>query len=217
MTRESTLSHLLTSRLVVVARHLAPEHAGPIAEALIDARTPALEITLDDPSALPTIAQLHARFGNKLLLGAGTALRPSDAEAAIAAGASYIVSPVFIPAILDLCNQSDILYFPGAITPNEMFKTLDAGARGIKIFPSSMISPQYIYDVLEPLRTMHPIIMLTGSLKASQISAYLAAGVSIVGLGRAILNAEEITSRQYDRIGARARSVLMEIQGASKP
>lgn len=212
MASDIILARLLRARLVVVARLLAPEHAMPVAEALVDAGVAALEITLDEPSALQTIARLHEHFGERLLVGAGTALDLSSAEAAIAAGADFVVSPVFIPAIVELCQAADVLAIPGAFTPNDMFQVLHAGTRAIKLFPASLMTPTYIHDVLEPLRLLQPVFMLTGGLDDSQIPAYLAAGVSIVGVGGAILSKQDLAAHAYEHIGMQARHILGVIQ-----
>lgn len=216
MASKTTLHALQTGGLVVVARRLAPIHLFPVAQALIEAGAPALEITLDDPLAVEMIADLNTRLGAQLLLGAGTALRVADVEAALAAGARFVVSPVFVPAIMHLCQEANVLYFPGAITPDEIFKALESGAQAIKLFPSSLISPTYVRDILAPLHSYNPVFMLTGGLDHTKIPDYLEAGVSIIGVGGNILDADALTTRQYDRITARARLILTTIQGIAR-
>ncbi len=215
MARDIVLARLCQERLVVVARRLGPEHAMHVADALVEAGVAALEITLDEQSAVSTIAELHKRFGARLLVGAGTTLKRSSAEAALAAGADFIVSPVFIPSVLELCHEADVLGVPGAVTPNDIFQALNAGAKVIKLFPASLMPSTYIRDVLEPLRDLQPIFMLTGGLDDLQIPAYFAAGVTIVGIGGAILAKEDLAAGNYSQIGTRARHLLTTIRGNS--
>ncbi|HLV99946.1 MAG TPA: bifunctional 4-hydroxy-2-oxoglutarate aldolase/2-dehydro-3-deoxy-phosphogluconate aldolase [Ktedonobacterales bacterium] len=215
MKSEIALARLCQGRLVVVARRLPAEHIFPVAETLIDAGVAALEITVnDDPSAVETIAQLRERFGEQLLIGAGTVLSPEDAEGSLAAGAHFVVSPVLVSSVLTVCSQADALYFPGAIAPTHIFEALTAGVRGVKLFPASLITPAYVHDVLQPFRAFNPVFMLTGGLDNQQIPEYLAAGISIVGVGGAILDAEALSSRRYEQIGDQARSILHTIQEA---
>jgi len=213
VTRDVTLARLCRDRLVVVARRLAVEHVGPVAQALVDAGVLALEITVDEPSAIETIARLHERFGSQLMVGAGTVLRKLDAEDAIAAGADFIVSPVFIRDVLKLCDGTDVLYVPGAVTPSEIFAALDAGARAVKLFPASAMTSTVIRDTLEPFRNLHPVFMLTGGLDSAKIPAYLSAGVSIFGVGGAVLAQEDLVGKQYAHIGVRAGRVLAAMKG----
>jgi 2-dehydro-3-deoxyphosphogluconate aldolase/(4S)-4-hydroxy-2-oxoglutarate aldolase len=138
----------------------------------------------------------------------------TEAEAAIAAGASYVVSPVFIPDILRCCQKAGVLYAPGALTPSEIFRAVDAGAKVVKVFPASAVTPNYIRDVLQPFRGLHPILMLTGGLDRAQIPAYLAVGIAIVGVGGAILARDELAAKQYDRIGERAREIRLVVESA---
>jgi 2-dehydro-3-deoxyphosphogluconate aldolase/(4S)-4-hydroxy-2-oxoglutarate aldolase len=208
------LTQLLEQRLVVVARRLAPEHAEPVAEALLAAGVRALEITLDDPSAIATITALRARFGEALLIGAGTALYPAQARAALEAGVDFVVSPILVPGVLRLCREAGVLCFPGALTPGEIFAVLDAGAAAVKLFPASAITPGYVRDVIEPLRELHPLFMLTGGLDAARIPAYFAAGVSIAGVGSTILAREDLAAKRYAAIGARAEEVRMAVKQA---
>jgi len=187
----------------------------PVVETLIDAGIPALEITVDDdPSGIDTIAALRERFGEQLLIGAGTVLSLTDASAAIAAGAHFVVSPVLVSSVLSVCSQADILYIPGAMAPTHIFEVLTAGVRGLKLFPASLITPAYIHDVLQPFKAFNPIFMLTGGLNNQQIPEYLAAGISIVGVGGAILDAEALSGHHYEQIGTQARSILRTIQEA---
>ena len=211
----STLARLQEQHLVVVARRLAFEHAAPVAEVLAAAGVPALEITLDEPSAVSTIADLHRRFGDMLLVGAGTALRPADAGRAMEAGADFVVSPIFVPAILRLCVDAGVLYIPGAQTPSEIFAALDAGARAVKLFPASAVTPSVVRDVREPFRSLDPIFMITGGLDSGRIPAYIAAGVAIVGVGGAILAHDDLEAHQYARIGVRAEQVLSALHAVA--
>ena len=97
MTQESVLTRLREGGLVVVARRLEREHTSSVAACLVGVGAPALELTLDEPSAIESIADIHWQLSGQLLIGAGTALRLSDAKKAIAAGADFVVSPVYIP------------------------------------------------------------------------------------------------------------------------
>ena len=212
MTLGSVLTRLQQGGLVVVARRLEQHHIQGVAASLMAAGVPALELTLDDPTAVESIAELHQQWGDQLLIGAGTALHSSEAKKAIAAGADFVVSPVFIPSVQRLCRESDVLYIPGASSPTDIFRILRSGAKAVKLFPASLITPAYVRDILEPFRVYQPVFMLTGGLDTARISAYLAAGVAMVGVGKAILDPEALAAKQYTLIGTHAQEILRVIR-----
>jgi 2-dehydro-3-deoxyphosphogluconate aldolase / (4S)-4-hydroxy-2-oxoglutarate aldolase len=216
VTQESVLTRLREGGLVVVARRLARHHATPVARSLVEVGAPALELTLDEPTAIESIAEIHRQLSGRLLIGAGTVLQSSDAKKAIAAGADFLVSPVYVPSILRLCRESNVLYIPGAASPTDIFRVLKRGTQAVKLFPASLMTPSYIRDVLEPFRNYDPVFMLTGGLNTDQVASYFAAGVAMVGVGKAILDSTALLAGQYGTIGTRAQQVLQVIRATKK-
>jgi 2-dehydro-3-deoxyphosphogluconate aldolase / (4S)-4-hydroxy-2-oxoglutarate aldolase len=216
VTRESVLTRLRETGLVVVARRLERQHTSSVAACLVRVGAPALELTLDEPTAIESIAEIHQELSGQLLIGAGTVLRSSEAKKAIAAGADFVVSPVYIPSVQRLCRESNVLYIPGAASPTDIFRILKSGTRAVKLFPASLMTPSYIRDVLEPFRNYDPVFMLTGGLDTEQIASYIAAGVAMVGVGKAILDSSALMTGQYGMIGARAQHILQVIRAARK-
>jgi 2-dehydro-3-deoxyphosphogluconate aldolase / (4S)-4-hydroxy-2-oxoglutarate aldolase len=216
VTQESVLTRLREGGLVVVARRLQREHTTPVAVSLVGVGAPALELTLDEPTAVESIAEIHRQLSGQLLIGAGTVLRSSDARKAIAAGADFVVSPVYIPSILRLCRESNVLYIPGAASPTDIFRILKSGTKAVKLFPASLMTPSYIRDVLEPFRNYDPVFMLTGGLGTDQIASYIAAGVAMFGVGKAILDPAALTAGRYGTIGTRAQQILQIIRATKK-
>ena len=86
----------------------------------------------------------------------------------------------------------------------------------MKLFPASLMTPSYIRDVFQPFRDYDPVFMLTGGLDIDQIASYVAAGVAMVGVGKAILDPAALTARQYGRIGTRAEQILQIIRATKK-
>jgi 2-dehydro-3-deoxyphosphogluconate aldolase / (4S)-4-hydroxy-2-oxoglutarate aldolase len=216
VTQESVVARLREGGLVVVARRLERQHSMPLAVSLVGVGAPALELTLDEPTAIESIAEIRRQLSGQLLIGAGTVLRLSDAKKAIAAGADFVVSPVYIPSILRFCRESNVLYIPGAASPTDIFRILKSGTKAVKLFPASLMTPSYIRDVLEPFRNYDPVFMLTGGLDTEQIASYIAAGVAMVGVGKAILNPSALMAGQYGTIGTRAQQILQVIRAARK-
>jgi 2-dehydro-3-deoxyphosphogluconate aldolase/(4S)-4-hydroxy-2-oxoglutarate aldolase len=216
VTQESVLTRLREGGLVVVARRLERQHTVSVAGCLVDVGAPALELTLDEPTAIESIAEIHQQFAGQLLIGAGTVLQSKDAQKAIAAGADFLVSPVYVPSVQRLCRESNVLYIPGAASPTDIFRILKSGSKAVKLFPASLMTPAYIRDVFEPFRKYDPVFMLTGGLNTDQIASYVAAGVAMVGVGKAILEPAALTTGQYGRIGTRAQQILRTIRESKK-
>jgi 2-dehydro-3-deoxyphosphogluconate aldolase/(4S)-4-hydroxy-2-oxoglutarate aldolase len=214
--QEGVLSRLREGGLVVVDRRLAKQHTMSVAVSLIEAGVPGLELTIDEPTAIESIAEIRRQLSGQLLIGAGTVLRSSEAKRAIAAGADFLVSPVYIPSILRLCRESNVLYIPGAASPTDIFRILKRGTKAVKLFPASLMTPSYIRDVLEPFRNYDPVFMLTGGLNTDQIASYMAAGVAMVGVGKAILDPAALMTGQYGMIGTRAEQILQVIRATKK-
>jgi 2-dehydro-3-deoxyphosphogluconate aldolase / (4S)-4-hydroxy-2-oxoglutarate aldolase len=210
----AVLDRLTDAGLIVVARRLEEQYIDGVAASLVDAGAPALELTMDQPDAAKSIAELHRKWAGRLLIGAGTVLNPNDAQAAIAAGADFVVSPIFVPSVQRFCRQKEIPYFPGGATPTDVFRILKSGIRTIKLFPASLLTPAYIKDLVEPFRTYQPILMLTGGLGMETIAPYLVAGVSIVGIGKSILDPNALRAGEYPVIRTRAQQVLQAIRSA---
>jgi 2-dehydro-3-deoxyphosphogluconate aldolase / (4S)-4-hydroxy-2-oxoglutarate aldolase len=216
VTQEGVLTRLREGGLVVVARRLERRHTMPVAVSLIEVGAPGLELTLDEPTAIESIAEIHRQLSGQLLIGAGTVLRLSEAKKAIAAGADFLVSPVYVPSILRLCRESNVLYVPGAASPTDIFRILKSGTKAVKLFPASLMTPSYIRDVLEPFRNYDPVFMLTGGLGTDQIASYIEAGVAMFGVGKAILDPAALMAGQYGTIGTRAQQILKVIRAPKK-
>ena len=109
--------------------------AAPLAKALCEGGLPCAEVTFRTEAAEESIRIMHEQFP-EMLLGAGTVLTTEQVDRAVAAGASFIVSPGFDPEIVDYCLEKDILVLPGCITPSEVAQAVKRGLEVVKFFPA---------------------------------------------------------------------------------
>ena len=168
-------------KIVGVLRADTPELALEMARAAIRGGLEALEITCTVPEAARVIRTLVTEQST-CQIGAGTVLNAIQAEAVLAAGASFSVSPHFGLDILEVTRAAKIPYIPGVYTPTEIMAALNAGCEIVKIFPITRAGGvAYLLDLLAPLP--HLKAMVTGGVKSSQVSDYLEAGALAVGLG----------------------------------
>lgn len=168
-------------RVIAIARGLGTTAVLSTAAALLDAGVRAIEVTLDSPAALETIRATARRFGDQIQLGAGTVLSRQQADAALAAGASYLVSPHTDPDLIAWAATRGVAALPGAFTPSEVVLAWRAGAAGVKVFPAGPAGADHVQALGGPLSDV-PLIP-TGGIDAGNAAAFLRAGAVAVGVG----------------------------------
>lgn len=170
--------------LIAILRGLAPPEAVPIGQALVSTGWTLIEVPLNSPQPLDSIAEMANAFP-QVLIGAGTVLTPSDVRNVHAAGGQLIISPNFNPAVVREAVRLGLVCLPGVMTASEAFAALDAGATGLKIFPAEMASPA----VVKALRAVLPkdtVVLPVGGITPSSMQAYLSAGANGFGIGSAL-------------------------------
>jgi 2-dehydro-3-deoxyphosphogluconate aldolase / (4S)-4-hydroxy-2-oxoglutarate aldolase len=169
-------------RVIAIGRHLDIASVLAIGEALAASGIRAFELTMNSASAVQAIAALSARFGpDELLIGAGTVLEEEQAQAAVAAGAKFLVMPTFDLRVVEWAVRHEIPAFPGAFTPTEILSAWRAGATAVKLFPASAVGPNFLREMRGPLPQI-PLIP-TGGITVENAAAFLAAGGLAVGMG----------------------------------
>lgn len=148
------------------------KHALPLAEALLEGGLPCAEITFRTAAAAESIAQIKQRFP-ELLLGAGTVLTISQVEAALNAGAEFIVSPGSNPTTIDYCQQKGVTIFPGVCTPTEIEMNLEKGIGVMKFFPAEPAGGiKFLKAICAPYKDVR--FIPTGGIDSKNIGDYLA-------------------------------------------
>jgi 2-dehydro-3-deoxyphosphogluconate aldolase/(4S)-4-hydroxy-2-oxoglutarate aldolase len=176
----TVLDRIRDARAVPVLRSPSADQALADARLLIDAGFTALELTFSTPDVSSVIAELAST--SDVLVGAGTVLSRDQAEIATAAGAGFLVSPVFPEWFLEFGREVGILAVPGCATPTELFRAHEQGAGLTKVFPITRLGGiDYLRDVLAPMPALK--LMVTGGVRPQQVPTYLEAGAVAVGLG----------------------------------
>ncbi|HYZ62568.1 MAG TPA: 2-dehydro-3-deoxy-6-phosphogalactonate aldolase, partial [Acetobacteraceae bacterium] len=127
--------------LVAILRGVRPEEAEAIGEVLVGAGLRVIEVPLNSPEPIASIARLAQRFGERALIGAGTVMSAADVEQVAAAGGRLIVTPHADPAVVRAAKAAGLFAVPGFFTPAEAFSLLAAGADALKLFPAEAGSP----------------------------------------------------------------------------
>ncbi len=170
--------------LIAILRGLTPAEALPIGQALVSTGWALIEVPLNSPQPLDSIAAMVEAFP-QAMVGAGTVLTPSDVRNVHAAGGQLIVSPNFNPAVVREAVRLGLVCLPGVMTATEAFAALDAGAAGLKVFPAEIATPV----VIKALRAVLPastVVMPVGGITPESMAAYLDAGANGFGIGSAL-------------------------------
>jgi len=199
--------------IIPVVRAASSEEAVAVAEVIREGGIPILEITMTVPGAIAVIAELSKRYGDEVLVGAGTVLDPETARSCIAAGAQFIVSPALNIQTIELCKLQRIAIFPGALTPTEVVTAWDAGADAVKIFPcSAMGGASYLRALKAPLPEVK--LVPTGGVSLATAKDFIAAGAWAIGVGADLVNTKAIKSGHSKSVVAAARSYVAAVRQA---
>jgi 2-dehydro-3-deoxyphosphogalactonate aldolase len=189
--------------LVAILRGVKPNEAVAIGAALERQGVVVVEVPLNSPRPLESIALLAQEFGERLLIGAGTVMTAAQVAEIAAVGGKLIVTPHADAAIVRTAKQHGLLAVPGFFTPSEAFAMLAAGADALKLFPSEAASPA----VLRALRAVLPAgtaVLPVGGIDASNMAAWRAAGAAGFGIGSAIYKPGD----SPETVGAKAHALV---------
>jgi 2-dehydro-3-deoxyphosphogalactonate aldolase len=170
--------------LIAILRGLTPAEAPAIGQALVDNGFAIIEVPLNSPDPLHSIATLSRLFPHTLI-GAGTVLRVQQVKDVHAAGGRLVVAPNFNSAVVAQALALNMVVLPGVATPSEAFAALDAGAHGLKLFPAEMISPATV-KALRAVLPKDAALMPVGGITPDNMASYRSAGASGFGLGSAL-------------------------------
>lgn len=171
--------------LVAILRGIRPDEIVAVADALVEAGFSMIEVPLNSPDPLDSIARIARRYPAPVLVGAGTVLTVAQVEAVRQAGGRLIVSPNTDPAVIGATVASGLVSLPGYFTPTEAFAAVAAGASGLKLFPAEAASP----DMLRAHRAVLPPdihILVVGGIKPEDLERWHRGGAQGFGLGSAL-------------------------------
>jgi 2-dehydro-3-deoxyphosphogluconate aldolase/(4S)-4-hydroxy-2-oxoglutarate aldolase len=198
MTKDRIIDGLLTPGVVAIIRADNSEQLIHASRALIDGGVSGIEITMTTPNALQVIADVRRAFGDKVLAGVGSVLDVKTAEAAIAAGAEYVITPVLKPDVIAFCTRIGKPIFSGSYTPTEAQTAYELGADFIKIFPAEGLGPKYIQSIRGPLP--HLKIVPTGGVDVNTAGDFIKAGCVAVAAGSSLVSKEILKKQDWTKL-----------------
>jgi 2-dehydro-3-deoxyphosphogalactonate aldolase len=187
--------------LVAILRGLAPENALAVGRVLFDVGFRIIEVPLNSPQPLASIAILAKAFGARALVGAGTVLQSGEIAGVKESGGRLIVMPHGDTLVIGEAKRQGMICIPGAATPTEGFAALDAGADALKLFPAEAIPPAVVkaWRAVLPAETL---LLPVGGITPERMAGYLAAGANGFGLGSALFRPQASTIELADHARA---------------
>ena len=184
--------------LMGILRGVAKIDIVPLVETVVDAGLETLEVTMNTPGAPELIKETSRIAAGRLMVGAGTVLSKEGFDAAFDAGASFIVTPVYIDEVVNACREKNIPFFPGALTPTEVYKAHQAGAAMVKVFPAGRFSPKYFKELKGPLGDIK--LMAVGGVRNENIKEYFDSGADAVAFGASVFQKHLIEYLNLDSL-----------------
>ena len=213
MNIENVLHKIAEVGIVPVVRAESYQHGCRAVDALYAGGIPIVEITMTVPDAPSVIEYVVQRYGDRVLVGAGTLITADDAQQCRGAGASFLVSPGLSLPVLQFANRHHILAIPGALTPSEIISALEEGIDVIKLFPcGSMGGPTYLKSLTGPFPKAS--FIPTGGVNASNVTDYFAAGAFAVGVGGELVNAKALQTGTLEQITSAAKELVEVVRQA---
>lgn len=212
MDRAATVSAVEASGVVAVIRLTDAGALRAVVDALCAGGVRALEVTMTVPRAIEMIAEIAPTLGPEAVLGAGTVLDAVTARAAVAAGARYVVSPVFRREVLAACHESGAAAMPGCFTPTEILDAWEAGADVVKVFPATALGPSYFRDLRGPLPQLK--LMPTGGVSLANAGDWIRAGAAAIGVGTALVDPKAVAAGRFDEVTRRAEEFVAAVAAA---
>lgn len=212
MDKQQTLARVQEVGLLAVLRGPSPELTVQMVEALVAGGVTGIEITFTTPQATEVVKSLVKKYGDRILLGMGTLIEPEQAQKAQVAGASFLVSPHCEAQLARAMIATGLPVMIGALTPTEVVQAHRLGADVIKIFPGSLVGPDYLKALRGPFP--HLKMMPTGGVSVGNVADWFAAGAIAVGAGSELCPTTWAKEGRFADITQRAREFVLAVQKA---
>jgi 2-dehydro-3-deoxyphosphogluconate aldolase/(4S)-4-hydroxy-2-oxoglutarate aldolase len=207
MKRDAVLSAIREIGIVPVVRTESAEGAIQAIDAIHRGGIRVAEITMTVPGAIRALEKVADKFGDQIVLGAGTVLDPETARACMLAGAQFFVTPSLNLATIEICKRYSKVIAPGALTPTEVVAAWQAGGDVIKIFPCSAVGgAKYIQALKAPFPQIEMIP--TGGVNLDTVGDFLRAGACAVAVGGELIDSANIRAGRHEVFEERAKQFL---------
>ncbi|HEY5393548.1 MAG TPA: bifunctional 4-hydroxy-2-oxoglutarate aldolase/2-dehydro-3-deoxy-phosphogluconate aldolase [Hanamia sp.] len=188
-----------------------PEVSLQVLKALYSSGIRTVEYTNRGEAALQNFKKMRLLCDSELkemYLGIGTIKNGESAKTFIDAGADYIISPGLVEEVAKAADENNMLWIPGCMTPTEIIKAENLGAKVIKLFPGNILGPEF----MSAIKALFPdlLFMPTGGvdLDKDNIASWLKAGVCAVGMGSKLISKQLLEEKNYSKIEELSKKAL---------
>jgi 2-dehydro-3-deoxyphosphogalactonate aldolase len=192
--------------LVAIVRGVTPGEAEAIGDAIAEGGIRIIEVPLNSPDPLASIERLARKFGDSMLVGAGTVLTVNQVTQVRDAGGRIIVSPDSNAEVIAASAEAGLVSSPGYFTPSEAFAAIRAGATALKLFPAEGAGPAVLKAHLAVLPRDVPLLIV-GGIKPDNMRPWLEAGATGFGLGSGLYKPGQAAAETLDKARAYAAGV----------
>ena len=211
MKKDLVLAKNKAEKVIALIRADSSDGLLDCARALAAGGLTSIELTMTTPGAIGMLTRACAELPD-FLMGLGTVLDAATARAGVAAGAKFLVTPVFRPEVIAAGRELGVPVFGGALTPTEVVQTWEAGADAVKIFPAEFFGPAYIKSLKAPLP--HIPLLPTGGVNAGNVGEFLRAGAWATAAGSSLVEARALKEKNWPAITAKARVFVAAVAAA---
>lgn len=195
--------------------HTDPTVSVEVLKALYAAGIRAVEYTNRGEAALENfklMKETRDRELPELLLGIGTIKRKKDAKAFMKAGADFIIAPGMIEEVAEAVHKEEMLWIPGCMTPTEIIRAEEAGAKLVKLFPGNMLGPTFVSAIKELFPDLY--FMPTGGVEVNKenLTAWFKSGVVAVGMGSKLITKEILEKKEYEQLINKTKEAITLVQ-----
>jgi 2-dehydro-3-deoxyphosphogluconate aldolase/(4S)-4-hydroxy-2-oxoglutarate aldolase len=211
-TKEQIFQSIADSGVVAVIRAPSKDILPDLTRALLAGGVAGIEVTMSTPKAIEGIELLADTLGDQAAIGVGTVLDAATARDAIAAGAQFVVSPIFDESIVETTRRYGKISIPGGFTPTEILRAWTAGADVVKVFPATVLGPGYLKDLLAPIPQLK--LTPTGGVDAKNAGEWIKAGAMFVGAGSSLVTKDAMAKKDWAAITATAKAFVEAVKAA---
>lgn len=212
--KQTIINKLHNNYLVAVVRGQDDNDAYEIAKNVIEGGILSIELTFSTPFIENTIEKLSKEYKDNanVVIGAGTVLDDITARIAIMKGAKFIVSPHFNTDIAKVCNRYMIPYLPGCVSVTEVVTAIENACEVVKLFPGSLLGPQFIKDIKGPLP--YAKMMPSGGVSIDNMDKWITAGAHALSIGSALT--KEVKTKGYESVKEITKSFVAKYEEIKK-
>ena len=198
--------------LLAILRNVPREITLDYAGAILKGGVKVFEVALNSPDALEQITMLRKAYGGQCLIGAGTAITVERAQAALDAGAQFLLTPGTPLDVFAFCRDRNVMLLPGVLTPTDVAVSLQYGFKTMKLFPAGDMPRSYVKNLKGPFDDTNYVAI--GGVTPENIPEFRKAGCLGVGLASSLMPKDKAAARDWDACAEYVHMLLTKAKGA---